>query len=207
LRTVVHGFEHVGRIDSHETVLVQGAGPLGLYACALARDRGAKTVLLIGAPAVRLAVAGDFGADAVLDLDVVTDPGERLKWVHGYTGGRGADAVVNCASAAAFVEATALARRGGRVVSIGVAAPATLTVDQPFLWKQLRIQSVVMAEPRHFLQGLDFLASRGSDFPFEKMLSNSFTLEETTQAMRGMADFREIKPVIYPHSVGMFRTS
>ncbi len=201
LRTVVHGFEYVGRIDPHETVVVQGAGPLGLYAAALARDRGAKQVLVIGAPATRLAVALDFGADEVLDLDAVTQPADRAAWVLERTGGRGADVVINCASIPAFVEAMTLARRGGRVVSIGAGGEATLNVTTPFIWKQLRIQTVVMAEARHFLQALEFLASRKDTFPFEKMLSNTFTLEETGVALSGMAEFREIKPVIYPHGL------
>ena len=200
LRTVIHGFEQLGRIDNHETVVVQGAGPLGLYAAALARDHGAKQVLLIGAPAGRLAVAKDFGADAVLDLDVVPDPAERLKWVQDRTGGRGADAVINCASSPAFVEAIGLARRGGRVVTIGVAGEGNVTYNQALLWKGLRVSFVVMAEARHFMQALDFIASRHRMFPFEKMLSNTFDLAGTTEALRGMAAFREIKPVILPHA-------
>jgi L-iditol 2-dehydrogenase len=200
LRTVIHGFEQLGRIDNHETVVVQGAGPLGLYAAALARDHGAKKVLLVGAPAVRLAVAKDFGADDVLDLEKVTDPADRLKWVHDHTGGRGADAVVNCASSPAFVEAIAMARRGGRVVTIGVAGVADITYGQQLLWKGLRINFVVMAEARHFMQALDFLASRKKAFPFEKILSNTFNLEGTSEALRGMAAFQEIKPVILPHA-------
>jgi L-iditol 2-dehydrogenase len=200
LRTVVHGFEQLGRIDNHETVVVQGAGPLGLYAAALARDHGAKKVLLIGAPAGRLAVAKDFGADDVLDLEVVTDASQRLQWVQDHTGGRGADIVINCASSPAFVEAIALARRGARIVTIGVAGEGNFTYNQALLWKGLRISFVVMAEARHFLQALDFLASRRRSFPFEKMLSNTFDLAGTTEALRGMAAFREIKPVILPHS-------
>jgi threonine dehydrogenase-like Zn-dependent dehydrogenase len=200
LRTVVHGFEHVGPIHNHETVAVQGAGPLGLYASALAKDHGAKQVLLIGAPAGRLAVASDFGADAVLDLDVVKDPKERIAWVHDHTGGRGADAVVNCANAYAFVEGLDLARRGGRVVSIGVGGTPSIQVTQALLWKQLHINTVVMAEPRHFLQALEFLASRRKHFPFEKMLSRVFKLEDTGEALREMNELREIKPVIYPNA-------
>jgi len=200
LRTVVHGFELLGRIDNHETVVVQGAGPLGLFAAALARDRGAKQVLLIGAPAGRLAVAADFGADAALDIDIVTDAGARLQWVRELTGGRGADIVINCATAPALVEALQLARRGARVVNLGQGHAAEMTIPSSVLWKQIRIDMVVMAEARHWLQALEFLASRRNDFPFEKMISNSFTLEGTTEALRGMDAYREIKPVIYPHS-------
>ena len=36
---LVGAFERLGAVASHETVLVQGAGPVGLYATAVARDR------------------------------------------------------------------------------------------------------------------------------------------------------------------------
>ncbi len=57
-----------------------------------------------------------------------------------------------------------------------------------------------MAEARHFYAAIDFLATRGGRFPFERLLSNRFPLERTTEALRGMAAFREIKPVIEPHA-------
>ena len=47
----MHGFDRLGAIKSNETVVVQGSGPLGNFATAVARDHGAKQVLVIGAPA------------------------------------------------------------------------------------------------------------------------------------------------------------
>jgi L-iditol 2-dehydrogenase len=199
LRTVIHGFDLLGPIYNHETVVVQGAGPLGLYATALARDRGAKRVLVIGAPADRLAVAREFGADDTLDVEVVTDPAERAAWVRELTGGRGADVVANCASSHALVEAFDLVRRGGRITTMGVGGEATLKLVHPVLWKGLRVNFTVMAEPRHFLQALEFIESRMKEVPFEKMLSNTFDLTGTTEALSGMVAMREIKPVILPN--------
>jgi hypothetical protein len=49
-RTVMHGFDRLGAIKSHETVVIQGSGPLGNFATAVAKDHGAKKVLVIGAP-------------------------------------------------------------------------------------------------------------------------------------------------------------
>lgn len=200
LRTVVHAFEYVGRIGEQETVVIQGAGPLGLYAAALARTHGARRVLLIGAPAGRLAVAPKFGADETLDMDIVTDPAERLAWVQERTGGRGADVVVNCATAPALVEALDLARRGGRVVNVGVGGDASIPLHHPLLFKALNISFVVMAEARHFLQAIEFLATHRERFDFASMLSNRFDLTGTSDALAGMAAFREIKPVIFPNA-------
>jgi L-iditol 2-dehydrogenase len=98
LRTVMHGFEQLGSISTHESVLIQGCGPLGLYALAVAKDRGAKKVLIIGAPAARLAVAKEWEADYILELTEMADPDERVRWVRDLTSGRGADIVLNCAN-------------------------------------------------------------------------------------------------------------
>src|SRR5918912_1101352 len=57
LRSVMHGFERVGPIEPHESVVIQGAGPLGLYATAIAHHLGARQVIVIGAPEARLRVA------------------------------------------------------------------------------------------------------------------------------------------------------
>jgi L-iditol 2-dehydrogenase len=200
LRTVLHGYEQLGSIESYESVLVLGAGPLGLYATAVARDRGARNVYTIGAPALRVSVATAWGADDVLDLDAMPLVADRLTWVRERTGGRGADIVLNCASSGAFVDGLAMVRPGGRFVNLGVSGGPDLPVNPGLLFRGVRINTVVMAEARHFFEAIEFLHTRMEKFPFAKLLSNRFPLERTTDALRGMAAFREIKPVIFPNS-------
>jgi threonine dehydrogenase-like Zn-dependent dehydrogenase len=200
LRTVLHGYEQLGAISAYETVVVLGAGPLGLYASALARDRGAGRVLTVGAPAARLAVAEAFGADAVLDLDRAPHLDDRVTWVRDRTAGRGADIVMNCASSAAFVDAMHFVRPGGRVVSLGTSGGPPLQLDLGLLFRGIRVSTVVMAEARHFYEALQFLESRADRYPFERLLSNRYPLERTTEALRRMATFEEIKPVIMPYA-------
>jgi D-arabinose 1-dehydrogenase-like Zn-dependent alcohol dehydrogenase len=47
LRTVVHGFDRLGRVENRDSVVIQGAGPLGLYATAMAVQAGAQQVIVI----------------------------------------------------------------------------------------------------------------------------------------------------------------
>ena len=49
-RTIMHGFDRLGAVKAHETIVIQGSGPLGTFAAAVAKDNGAKQVLMIGAP-------------------------------------------------------------------------------------------------------------------------------------------------------------
>jgi L-iditol 2-dehydrogenase len=197
LRTVMNGYEQLGRVESHETVVILGSGPLGLYALAVARDRGARKVLMIGAPEVRLAVARAWGADDVLDLGATPALSDRTAWVRDHTDGRGADIVFQCAVTSVLGEAIEMVRPDGRVVSIGVGGgPATLAPT--IFFKQVRINAVAMAEPRHFYQAIDFLATRRKRFDFERIISGTYTLDKTTEALRKMATFEEVKPLILP---------
>jgi L-iditol 2-dehydrogenase len=198
LRTVMHGFDLLGPLENHESVLVQGAGPLGLYAVAVAKARGARTVLVIGAPHARLDVAVAWGANDVLDLDTATDPAERLAWARELTGGRGPDVVFQCANSVAIGEAMALARPGGRIVSIGNSQGAPLSIPPELFFKHLRIISVRMAEAKHFYQALEFLATQRYTFDFNLLLTGTYPLERVSEAIAAMAELREVKPVILP---------
>jgi threonine dehydrogenase-like Zn-dependent dehydrogenase len=198
LRTVMHGFERLGPVASHETVLVQGAGPVGLYAAAVARDRGARQVLVIGAPANRLSVATAWGATDVLDLDATPESKDRRSWVMDHTDGRGADVVFQCATLAAVAEGLELTRAGGRFVSIGGGGATDLRISSAAWGRLIDIKSVVAAEGRHFYQALEFLASRQDQIPFQRLITGSYRLDQTTEALQAMAELREVKPVVLP---------
>ncbi|KWH58676.1 hypothetical protein WT62_27215 [Burkholderia stagnalis] len=194
----MHSFEQLGSISSHETVVIQGCGPLGLYALAVAKDRGAKKVLVIGAPATRLEVAKQWGADDVLDLTEVTDPAARVEWVRELTSGRGADAVLNCANSHALVEGLRMTRPGGRLVQVGISGSGDIPVAPKLLFRGVQIASTVMAEARHFYQAIEFVSTRQKYFDFHKLISNTYPLDQLTEALQAMSEFREVKPVIVP---------
>jgi threonine dehydrogenase-like Zn-dependent dehydrogenase len=194
-RTVMHGFDNLGAVKSHETALIQGSGPLGNFATAVARDHGAKQVLVIGAPAVRLEVARRMGADAVLNLEEVTDPEQRRQWVRDHTDGRGADIVIQVANSMAVPEGLRMLRRGGRYVCIGVGGDANIAIES--LPQEMTFYTIRSAEPRHWLQAIEFLKSRQKTFPLEEMISASYKLEQVNEALQAMASYQVVKPVIY----------
>jgi threonine dehydrogenase-like Zn-dependent dehydrogenase len=193
----MHGFDRLGAIKSNETVVIQGSGPLGNFATAVARDHGAKKVLVIGAPANRLEVTKHMGADAVLNLEEITDEKDRRKWVRDHTDGRGADVVIQVANNLAVPEGLTLLRGGGRYLSIGAGGKANVAVEK--LPQEMTFLTVRSAEPRHWLQAIDFLASRRKIFPFEEMISASYTLEQVNEALQAMASYQVVKAVIKFH--------
>jgi threonine dehydrogenase-like Zn-dependent dehydrogenase len=196
-RTIMHGYDRLGAIKAHETVLIQGSGPLGIFAAAVAREQGAKQVLLTGAPEGRLVMARRMGVDEVLNIESVTDAPDRVRWVKDHTDGRGADVVIQAASANAVPEGLQMLRDGGRFVSVGVGGHAVMATNE--FPGEMTMYTVRSGEPRHWLQAIEFISSRAKDYPFEEMISARFGLDHVNEAMSAMANFSVVKAAIYPH--------
>ena len=199
LRTIMHGFERLGVVHAHETAVVQGTGPVGLYALAVAKSRGFKRVFSIGAPATRVAVARDWGADAALDIDDVPDRQDRIQWVLDHTGGIGADVVIQCAGNVAVPEGLEMVRAGGRYLSIGEGGGTTDIGVSPraVSVKMLNIIGVRSGAGRHFYEALQFLQS--GKFPFSDLITGTYKLENIADAFNGMKAMTEVKAAILPN--------
>ena len=199
LRSVMNAFEVLHGISPSEVVVVQGAGPLGLLATAVAKTSGARRVITIGAPDARLQIASDFGADETLSIER-TSAEERTDRIRSETGGRGADIVMEFTGHPnAFNEGLELIRRGGRYVVVGQLGLGTTTIKPSLIVsKQLRILGSLSGRAKAYWKALDFIASHRRNIPFERMISNHYTLDTVNTAMERMKSFEEIKPVIQP---------
>lgn len=112
-----------GRLTVGERVAVIGAGAVGLFALQAARAAGASEVFVVEVARARKQIAAQLGAAAVLDPTEV----EVAEALRSLCGGIGPDLVVEAAGTPATAPlAVSAARRGGRVVVVGVAAsPST----------------------------------------------------------------------------------
>lgn len=116
IATPYHALVGIGRIRARESLVVIGAGGLGLQAVLLARMKGAGSIVAVDpSPAARQAALG-AGADEVLDPAAHDDPGKVL---YGLTSG--ATLALECVGRGKTVE---LGMRslapGGRLVVVGV---------------------------------------------------------------------------------------
>src|SRR5207237_6047411 len=68
LSQVVGGMQLAG-VRLGDSVVIQGAGGLGVYATAVAREMGAGRVSVIDSIRSRLELAGGFGASVVRDME------------------------------------------------------------------------------------------------------------------------------------------
>ncbi|MBB6645705.1 NAD(P)-dependent alcohol dehydrogenase [Halobellus ruber] len=115
-----------GNVGTGDTVLVTGAGPIGLMILEAARATGATDIILTDVVEEKLAFARERGADlavnvAEADLEAAVDQ---------YTDGVGVDVVVEASGAASSIRSTLDAvKRGGTVVLVGLANEATVPFD------------------------------------------------------------------------------
>ncbi|MBV9851560.1 MAG: zinc-binding dehydrogenase [Armatimonadetes bacterium] len=102
-------------VSAHDTVLVTGAGPVGLGAVVNARFRGARVVVVESAP-WRVERARQMGAAAVLD----PRDSDLVPQIKALTGGLGADAALDTSGVVAAQRLCLNAtRRKGQVALVG----------------------------------------------------------------------------------------
>ena len=199
LRTIMHAVHRAGGIRPHETVLIQGSGPVGLYGVAAARALGARHVVCFGAPEDRLAVAGDWGAETTCNVTTST-PQDRKALMLDLTDGRGADLIFECSgSNFAVEEGLDLVRPGGRYGIVGAGDPNPASIKgMTFVNKQINLFGVRSAGIGFFLDAIQFLIRHRKDFDFERLFGNTYDLTQIPEAMKRMRELREIKPIVNP---------
>lgn len=202
LITAIHGVERTG-IEWQDTVVVQGAGPVGISALAVAKSAGASKVILIGGPKHRLETAKRFGAEEVIDLNEVREPAARLKLVRELTGGYGADVVLECAGVPnAVAEGWELCRDGGKYLVLGHYCDAGPISLNPHIItrKQLQVFGSWSSEPRHMKAAIDFLARTPEQFPFASTVTHRFGLEQANEALQLVARWETGKCAFVPEA-------
>lgn len=180
------------RTGVDDTVLVMGAGPIGLFHVQLARLAGARTVIVSEISESRRALAKDLGADVVVD-----PTGEDLSEVVGEFGG--VDLAMICIGVPALVnEAIQLARPGGRVnVFAGLAGKGWAEIEANLIhYKELDVTGTSNSRRREYATALRLIES--GDVNVESMLTHRFPLSEAVQAIEMSASGEGVKVAVMP---------
>lgn len=164
LATMVNAVESIPA--SARSVLVQGAGLLGLHACALLRHRGLKEIFCRDADSSRQSAALKFGAVS----------GEPL----------GVDAVIEVAGDPGVVaQGIEVLRPGGTYVLAGMVHPQSALglTGETIIKRCLRIIGVHNYAPWHLRDGLRFLKDTADLFDFAGLVSPPLPLDDLSAAI------------------------
>ena len=187
----------LAHVQIGDNVLVQGAGPLGLYLVGYAKARGAANVIVVEAVKPRMDLARRLGADIVLDFTSTTVE-ERKEAVMSATGGIGVDSAFEAVGKPEPVlEGMSLVRRGGAYLVVGTAVPSgTIPVDlyHDIVLKQLRLQGVWTNDTRHITHALH-LVKRNPQV-FADLITHRYPLDQANEALTSMAERAAIKTAI-----------
>ena len=174
-----------------DSVLVLGAGPIGLLCMQTARAAGATTVIVSEPAPGRAEAAQRLGADAVLNP---TDADFEARVVE-LTGGTGPQVVFECAAAPSTLEqGLDLCARGGQVVMIAIAWEPTPVVPPNWMAREVRMQSSFGTLPEdwrialdlmrtgrvsvdHMLSGANFVPLEGIQGAFESLCNPTTELQ------------------------------
>lgn len=176
------------------TLLISGAGAVGLSAVMATRFTGAARVMVADRVGDRLALAEELGATDTID----TTGADLAEAVADLTGGRGVDGVVETTGAVSILRAgiAALAPRGTAAI---VGAPPFGTevgVDVNHLLAGRTITGVTLgdSETQSLIPALVRMATAGA-FPVDRIIRH-YPFEEIQQAAEDVRSGKTIKPVL-----------
>jgi threonine dehydrogenase-like Zn-dependent dehydrogenase len=169
--------------EACRSVVVQGAGLLGLYGCALLRERSVEHVFGIDIQPQRLAQIEHFGGIPI-DGRPEHYPESRRQILE--IAPQGVDAVLEVAGVSALVpEGIRLLRPGGYYGFIGMVHPDTpldVTGEQ-IIRKCLTVYSIHNYAPVHLDQAVRFLERTVNTYPYASLVSPPVALAELDRAV------------------------
>lgn len=200
LPTAIHAIQR-SEIKLGNTVAIQGSGPVGLMAAICAKLSGAFQVILLGAPDHRLRIAHDFGIEETINI-MDFDPQLRVQKVLEYSNERGADITVEATGVpSAIREGMEMTRDGGTYTIVGQYTDAGNIEINPHLHinkKHLTIRGSWGSDFSHFYLAVKLVERYADIFPFEKIITKEYSLEEANEALEDVEQLRVMKALIKP---------
>ncbi len=193
--TVAYHGVRLGRLRVGDFAVVQGAGPIGLFALQWVRLAGAREVVVVEPSPSRARLARELGATTTCL------PSEIAEIVADGTGGLGADAVVECAGRPETIQAAVdLVRRGGTVTLIGLSdRDATI---RPGIWlmKEVTVRCSIAYEQRDFGPVVDMIAD--GRVRADALHSRTVGLSRLAEAMTalGAGSANDVKILVDPNA-------
>ena len=194
LACALHGIETVN-ISAGDTVVINGAGPIGLLFIQLSKLKGAY-VISCDMMEERLSMAEKSGADEIINVSEVEDAVSAVrKLTSGYGVDVGIEAVGN---PSVWEKTTSMVRNGGTVILFGGCAPGTkFTLDTKLLhYGELTLKGVFHHTPYYIEKALK-LISLGM-INTSCLITGEMPLEKLEDALNKIISHKGVKTAVIP---------
>lgn len=195
LACVVHGVEE-SKINLGDTVVINGAGPIGLMYLQVVKLKGAR-VIITDRLEERLKLALRLGAYKVINVSKVQNPVEEMKKFT--EDERGADVAIEAVGLPEVWEQTiAMVRKGGLVNLFGGCESGTkISIDTKLIhYSQINIKGIFHHTPQHVKRALSLISHKSIDA--NSLITHEFPLDEISTAIKMMLEYKGIKIAIIP---------
>lgn len=197
LACCVHGVDRA-QVRPGETVVLIGAGAIGLILLQLVRLQGAAAVIVSELVEEKREMAARLGASRIVDPQAE----DLATVVEEATGGDGADVVIECVGGAETAQlAMELAGEAGRVLLFGVAAESDRIAISPYevYRKEITITGS-FTNPFTHQRALDLLAA--GQVEVEQLVTDRLPLDRVQAAIELLESRDALKVIIEPQRIG-----
>ena len=178
-----------GELSSTDSVLIIGAGPIGIFCMQSCKALGAQKVYIADKDGWRLNLASALGADGIVDVSM-----EQLE--NGLTRLAGShhaiDVFYDCVGEKGTVlnEIIRIARRGSRIVVVGVLQNGCDLSRLPdFVQHELRLSGTTMYVPQDYREMVQLMGE--GRVKTEGMITHFFKLKDIQKAFDMIEDGHE----------------
>jgi len=181
-----------------KTVAITGAGPIGLFAIAVARAVGATTVFAVEVNQHRRRLAKEMKADYVLDPSK-----ENVRAiVIERTGGLGVDVVLEMAGHPdAIRTAFDIVRRGGRISLLGLTSkPISLNFSEDIIFKGITVQGINGRRMYQTWYQMTALLKAGK-LDLHPVITDRISMRDFSKGMERLKTGEASKILVYPNGV------
>ncbi len=186
-----------------DSVVIQGAGPLGICNAVMARIFGASNIIAVEnggyQSEYRLRIARELGVNHIVNDE---DPKERVREVLEITENRGADLVIECAGVpSAIPEGLEMIRRGGTLVELSNyidMGEAHIQPNRHLVVKQARIIGVSGWTWQSCCKVIMLMKSHSNTIPFKKIVTHKFNIEKAEDGIKTSLEKKALKVIITP---------
>ena len=182
-----------------DTVVIQGVGAVGMMMLAKARLLGAGKVIALDEMDMRLQLAKQFGADLGINVSKLSDA-DLVQAIRDETEGRGADVVVeNVGRPEVLKVGLEMLRRGGTYMETGnfvdTGSTVTLNVHRHIAAKNVLLFGNTNHPHDGYYVAMDMMYRHRHEFPFEKLITHRFRLDQPSEALKKSFEEDSLKVV------------
>jgi L-iditol 2-dehydrogenase len=184
-----------------DTVVIQGSGAIGMMMIAKARMLGAGKIIALDSNPMKLELSKEFGADLGVNVSSMSNK-EIVDSIRAETEGRGADVVVETVGTAEVLRVgLEMLRRGGTYLETGNfvdTGEVSLNAHRHIAAKNVLLYGNSNHPHDGYYAAMDMMYRYRNEFPFEKLITHRFKLDQAEDALKKSYESDSLKVVFEP---------